>query len=34
MKKDLLYQKIKVAEELALSKMNNDKFRQGYHLMP
>ena len=34
MKKDLLYQKIKAAEELALSKMNNDKFRQGYHLMP
>ena len=34
MKQEILFQQIKAMEKEALSKMESDKFRQGYHLMP
>lgn len=34
MQKEQLYQQIVTIEKEAFSKMENDKFRQGYHLMP
>lgn len=34
MNKDILYQQILAAEKDAREKMKDDKFRQGYHLMP